>query len=84
MSFDLVIKDGTVVTAESTYQADIGIKGETIAAIGSGLVGGKEVDAAAYNQEGLQLVSQLAGNIADPSLQEIFLASTLVIEFKRD
>jgi dihydropyrimidinase len=46
MSFDLVIKNGTVVTAESTYQADIGIQGETITAIGIGLKGAKEVDAA--------------------------------------
>jgi dihydropyrimidinase len=45
MSFDLVIKNGTIVTAESSYQADIGIEGETIAAIGSGLLGSKEVDA---------------------------------------
>ena len=26
MSLDLVIKNGTIVTAESTYQADIGIQ----------------------------------------------------------
>jgi dihydropyrimidinase len=46
MSFDLVIKNGTLVTAESTYQADIGIQGETIAAIGIGLMGAKEINAA--------------------------------------
>jgi dihydropyrimidinase len=46
MSFDLVIKNGTIVTAESTYQADIGIQGETIAAIGAGFMGAREVDAA--------------------------------------
>ena len=45
MSIDLVIKNGTVVTAESTYQADIGIQGETIAAIGIGLTGAREIDA---------------------------------------
>ncbi len=45
MSFDLLIKNGTIVTAESTYQADIGIKDETIAAIGRGFTGEKEIDA---------------------------------------
>jgi len=45
MSFDLVIKNGTIVTAESTYRADIGIQGEAIVAIGEGLTGTKEVDA---------------------------------------
>ena len=46
MSFDLVIKDGTLVTATSTYQADIGIEGESIAAVGQNLAGDEEVDAA--------------------------------------
>lgn len=44
--FDLVIKNGTIVTAEATYQADIGINGERIAAIGAGLTGAREIDAA--------------------------------------
>jgi len=39
MSFDLVIRGGTVVTAEKTLRADIGIEGEKIAAIGSSLSG---------------------------------------------
>jgi dihydropyrimidinase len=43
--FDLVIKNGTIVTAETTYLADIGINGETIAAIGRGLNGSREIDA---------------------------------------
>ncbi|NLY71134.1 MAG: amidohydrolase family protein, partial [Clostridiales bacterium] len=34
---DLIIKNGTIVTAESTFKADIGIKGEKIVAIGLGL-----------------------------------------------
>jgi dihydropyrimidinase len=46
MLFDLVIKNGTIVTAESTYQADIGIRGEKIAAVGLELAGTKEIDAA--------------------------------------
>lgn len=46
MSFDLVIKNGTIVTAETTYQADIGIEGQKIAAIGRGLPGEREIDAA--------------------------------------
>ncbi len=46
MSFDVVIKNGTIVTADSTYEADIGLKGEIIAALGRGLAGDKEIDAA--------------------------------------
>jgi dihydropyrimidinase len=45
VKFDLVIKNGTVVTAETTYQADIGIQGERIAALGEGLIGAREIDA---------------------------------------
>ncbi len=46
MTYDLVIKNGTIVTAEATYTADIGIRGERIAAIGEGLSGTRELDAA--------------------------------------
>lgn len=46
MSYDLVIKNGTIVTAETTYRADIGIRGERIAAIGEDLSGTRELDAA--------------------------------------
>jgi dihydropyrimidinase len=46
MTFDLVIKNGTVVTAVSSFPADIGINGETIAAVGQGLSGRHEIDAA--------------------------------------
>ena len=46
MMYDLVIKNGTVVTAVSTTQADVAIRGEKIAAIGEGLVGQREIDAA--------------------------------------
>lgn len=50
MTFDLVIKNGTVVTAETTYQADIGIQGERITAItacgvDNPLQGQREIDA---------------------------------------
>ena len=45
MNFDVVIKNGTVVTSEATYQADVGIKGEIIAAIGQDLQGARELDA---------------------------------------
>lgn len=44
--YDLVIKNGLVVTAVSTQKADIGIRGETIAAIGQDLSGVREIDAA--------------------------------------
>jgi len=33
--FDLLIRNGTIVTAQSTFNADIGISGESIAAIGA-------------------------------------------------
>ncbi len=45
MMFDLVIKNGEIVTAEATYRADIGIQGEQIAAIGQNLTGRQEIDA---------------------------------------
>ncbi len=37
MRFDLVIQNGTVVTAADTFAADVGIVGDTIAAIGKSL-----------------------------------------------
>ena len=43
--YDLVIKGGTVITAVSTFPADIGINGETIAAIGQNLKGKQQLDA---------------------------------------
>ena len=42
----VVIKGGTVVTAERTVRADVLVDGETIAAIGDGLAGDTVVDAA--------------------------------------
>lgn len=45
MQFNLVIKNGTIVTAETVYQADIGIRGEQIAVIGIDLSGKREIDA---------------------------------------
>ena len=45
MLYDLVIKNGTIVTASSTYKADIGIKDEKITAIGEDLSGKNEIDA---------------------------------------
>ena len=44
--FDIVIRGGTVATTTDTFEADIGIRGETIAAIGVGLGRGRtEIDA---------------------------------------
>ncbi len=43
--FDLVIKNGTIVTATSTYQADVAIAGEKITAVGQALAGEREIDA---------------------------------------
>lgn len=45
MIYDLVIKNGTVVTGEATFDADVGIQGEQIAAVGRGLVGERTLDA---------------------------------------
>ena len=41
----VVIKGGTVVTADQTFKADVLIDGETIAAIGPGLTGDTVIDA---------------------------------------
>src|SRR5215211_3490781 len=44
--FDLVIRGGTVATAADSFKADVGIRGDKIAAIGEGLdQGKKEIDA---------------------------------------
>ncbi|MBW2528276.1 MAG: dihydropyrimidinase [Deltaproteobacteria bacterium] len=49
MGFDLVIKNGTVVTADETCQADVAIQGEKVVAVGQGLAdlanGAKIIDA---------------------------------------
>ncbi|MDQ7024223.1 MAG: dihydropyrimidinase [Anaerolineae bacterium] len=46
MAYDLVIKNGTVITADSTLiQADIAIQGVSIAAIGANLSGKRVIDA---------------------------------------
>jgi dihydropyrimidinase len=42
---DRVIRNGTVVTAETTIRADVGIAGGRIAAVGSGLVARDTIDA---------------------------------------
>lgn len=46
MDYDLVIKNGTVITAAATFTADVGVNGERIVAIGEGLSGVRSVDAA--------------------------------------
>ncbi len=45
MTYDLVIKNGTIVTSEVTVQADVAIQGHRIAAIGEGLSGTREIEA---------------------------------------
>src|SRR5687768_9252392 len=45
MSLDLVVRGGTVVTAEKTLHADVGIRGEKIVEIGEGLSSAKVIDA---------------------------------------
>jgi len=44
--FDLVIRGGTVATASDVFRADLGITGETVAALGTALgAGRREIDA---------------------------------------
>ncbi|HDL86031.1 MAG TPA: dihydropyrimidinase [Candidatus Acetothermia bacterium] len=43
--YDLVIKNGTLVSPQGTLRADLGIVGEKIAAVGINLAGKREVDA---------------------------------------
>jgi dihydropyrimidinase len=45
MDYDLVIKNGTIITASQSYPADIGITGEQITAIDQNLHGRAEIDA---------------------------------------
>jgi dihydropyrimidinase len=45
MALDLVIRGGTVATAEKTFHADIGIEGERIAAVGNALSAPRVIDA---------------------------------------
>lgn len=45
MDFDLVIKNGTLITPDATYRADVGVRSERIAAIGEELSGDQEIDA---------------------------------------
>ncbi|HWI35935.1 MAG TPA: dihydropyrimidinase [Burkholderiales bacterium] len=45
MALDTVIRGGTVATAEKVFRADVGIRGEQVAQIGTGLQGGKIIDA---------------------------------------
>jgi len=44
-TFDLVIRGGTVVTAESRVIADVGIDGELVAQVGGAMRGRREIDA---------------------------------------
>lgn len=43
--YDLVVKNGTIITAVSTIHADLAIEDETIVAIGTHLAGKREIDA---------------------------------------
>jgi len=45
MSLDLVVRGGTVATAERTFRADVGIQGEKVVEIGNGLSGKTILDA---------------------------------------
>ena len=45
MNYDLVIRDGQLITPHDTFAADIGINGERITTIGHGLSGQREINA---------------------------------------
>lgn len=45
MTYDFIIKNGTVVTSSSTFRADVAVSGEKIAALGQDLHGLREIDA---------------------------------------
>jgi dihydropyrimidinase len=45
---DTVIRNGTIVTASETYQADLGIEGGKIRAVGKGLEGDEVIDAGGH------------------------------------
>jgi dihydropyrimidinase len=45
MSYDLVIKNGRIITASEDFLGDVAIAGESIAAIGHNFKGKKEIDA---------------------------------------
>ena len=45
MALDLVIRGGTLATAQKTFRSEIGIEGERIAAIGEGLSAKRVIDA---------------------------------------
>ncbi len=45
MTYELVIRNGRVVSTEADFIADVAVAGETIAAIGTGLTGRTEIDA---------------------------------------
>lgn len=44
VKYDLVLKNGTVVTGEGTAQVDVGVRGGRIAGIAADLHGGQEID----------------------------------------
>jgi dihydropyrimidinase len=45
VDYDLVIKNGTLITAHDTFAADLAVNGERIAALGQGLSGRREINA---------------------------------------
>ncbi|MGS0646027.1 dihydropyrimidinase [Komagataeibacter melomenusus] len=45
MTYDIVIRNGTIVTADATFRGDVGINGTQIAAVGQHLEGRETIDA---------------------------------------
>ena len=61
----ILIKNGTVVTADRTCQADVLIDGERIAAVGPGLTGDTVIDALHWVTARIAAEPQLAGGLAE-------------------
>jgi len=45
MTYDLVLKNGQLITEHESFVADVGVNGERIAAVGQALAGAREIDA---------------------------------------
>lgn len=90
--YDVVIRNGTVISGGTTLRADVGITGERIGAIGIDLVGKRELDASGcYVLPGavdphVHLQMALGGRVSSDSFAEGSIAAacggtTTVIDF---
>jgi dihydropyrimidinase len=84
MSYDLVVKNGTVVSPAGCFAADVAVVGEQIAAIGAGLRGSREIDASG----GYVLPGAIDGHVhladtrsASPLTADTFASGTAAAAF---